>query len=634
MDEVHDYDAHSARPLSRAESILTLSPRHSPFELGLEDDELTVTNVCGFDLAVIRDHCLCQKCKYFFKDRPQSDLLAIFSHTCLGCPIRTQGEEGFSTPPTSELQGNSNPLSPDEIIDDLLVCCLEKNTETRHYLEDPIVLPCLHSFCDGCLRQELQNQSHNIPLEGNNNSQEQDTIKQFVCPVKGCDTSTEVKISQEGKVMTCQNERSLLKSMVDNYTMEKRMINGEEVCDFEKGKAIAECVDCRVLTPLCEQCLSGHQLSRGTGNHRIIYVDKLKDLSSAERFSHYKAPKCDKHRDSHLCMYCQEHNVVVCIKCAMESEHQSCKNKFDVVAHFNDDQARPHRKKFAEMKEEVQLLHTNITVASKCIQLKIDELTQCCDAITEDINNRSQALKEEIEKQRRRLVSHSQRIYQLKLDDLRTHLEMLRNLETKVGDNIQWIEAFQLLAIPVGFFLFKKKMEDRMSSLLEYRMHYQEDDLLMNEKVYHKKPWSFENVKANIVPFCIHSFGQVYSTPCLKKFTIKPGNPLTLVCRDIHGTALHAHLPDIKAKLVIQDLHTEMPSRIRRTNVSKTTIECTVVKHRKKGVYNVKTRGDIQPGQYTLLISNKNPAAYFDYEEHGKKFELSFSRQDGFQLIS
>ena len=574
------------------------------------DSRPAVKNLCDFDIATIRKHCLCAECQDLFTAKSPQELMSLFENNCPGCHVRT-GEQ--ATDDTVDTPRDDEVDEAGGINDQFLVCSLGKRRDDPHYMVDAQYLPCFHHSCRNCLNQEAIKQHEDNPAP--------DSL--FCCPECNSATSA-VKIDTSGKVVFEGNEieSSTIKNIADIYKFERRLVDKKEKCDHcpvdDRKLAIAECSD-ELMMPLCEECLRRHKSGRATSDHKIMHADDLKTLVSLhERFLHYKhPPTCGLHKDQKLCMYCPKHKMVVCVMCSREEDHEDCKGLFEVSAHFDEES---HVATLKKLMENAESLSGNIDSAIRSIEFKVKSLSSHCNAIVSDINRRSSSLKQEIENQREFLVLQTQKVKQLKEDDFNSHLQHLQAIKKQIDDSLGWITSYTEAATPINFFLLKHKMEDRLESFSEYKTIYQEDDKVMNAQIFHDTNPSLGILPKDFGPFCKNFFGQVYSTPCLEKYTIKRSdNPFVLTCRDIHGTKLYNYLPNIHAQLkVIEDL-----------------IDCRVEKKPKKGIYIIKLpKRKLFPGLYSLLISYENPPDFFLASQHGKTFDLNFSNEKGFEIVT
>ena len=628
-------------PVSSATTEVTaFSPDVASGSSGELPFDACTSNLCDFDCAVIREHCLCKDCKDVFTT--QQDLLSLFEDNCPGCPVRSSRREiVVADSPVRSKASNDISIAEgqDEINEEHLFCCMDKRNGNRHYMKDAKFLPCLHHFCRDCLHQEAQRQLQNRGRDYNEDDDEDDDNAEaekiaFICPEcsDNINALANATIKPNGEVTFDELESISLKHIVDTFAFEKRLVNGEELCDqcFEENrqKAIAECVsEGDTMIPLCEDCLRRHKSGRATKEHKVILAEHLQ-TPSPERFAHYKAPFCKTHKRSRICMYCPVHMTVVCMKCAREEAHEDCRGLFDVEAHFDGETSREYREDFEKLKERTNLLSNNINTAIRSIELKIGEISRRCDDIVTEVNSRSSCLKREIEHKRKILINQTCIISQLKKEDFNIHVQRLQTIKADIDYSLGWIQNFQNSIIPINFYLFKRRMQLKMESFNKFRNRCQEDDQLMNARIWHKTD-PIDRLE-EFKPFCTSFLGVVYSTPCLRNFDVRRSHKLTLVCRDIFGTMLCNSLPDIEAKLLITEF-TNVPSSC---NAIDATIECTVVKDKKEGIYNFKTNVEsYYPGIYCLLISYTNPSAIFQYNEYGKMYKLKYTSGTGFEML-
>eukprot|EP00058_Branchiostoma_floridae_P022195 XP_002607685.1 hypothetical protein BRAFLDRAFT_82869 [Branchiostoma floridae] len=182
-----------------------------------------------------------------------------------------------------------------KISGDFLECtiCLEP-------FKDPKVLPCLHTFCEGCLKKFIA----------------QDKVKnKFQCPT--CRTET---VLPKGGVSKLKNN-FFVQSLSDTIDTHKSLVSKEDgkvQCDnCEEDGASQGCVVCEEF--LCDECACGHRRGKRTRGHEVVGVAELKErlITKTGSLKSNSLPTCPKHRDEKLKFYCETCKHPICRDCTV-----------------------------------------------------------------------------------------------------------------------------------------------------------------------------------------------------------------------------------------------------------------------------------------------------------------------------
>ncbi|KAI8498563.1 hypothetical protein Bbelb_237650 [Branchiostoma belcheri] len=183
-----------------------------------------------------------------------------------------------------------------QISGDFLECtiCLEP-------YKDPKILPCLHTFCKGCLEKFVVKQSK--------------VKDRFPCPTCRIET-----VLPEGGVAGLKNNFFVL-SLRDTVQAHKSAASVEEdkvSCDVcEEEVATCGCVVCEEF--FCDECARAHRRAKRTRDHEIIGVAELKEqlITKTSSVKSTSLPMCPKHEDEKLKFYCETCQSPICRDCTV-----------------------------------------------------------------------------------------------------------------------------------------------------------------------------------------------------------------------------------------------------------------------------------------------------------------------------
>ena len=171
-----------------------------------------------------------------------------------------------------------------EIKDDFLTCKLCNNT-----FSDPKALPCLHTFCKGCLVEHINR--HKV--------QAGDGTYCVFCPTcrQVCDLPRNTADGLQ--------DNHLLGSLLD--TLHSHTTKNCDLCSEDGKSAPASYVCIRCEDFLCDECSRSHKRTRLTRDHLVMKITSMRDIyNSAQkksggqllvrllaRFGHYGDSLCN-----------------------------------------------------------------------------------------------------------------------------------------------------------------------------------------------------------------------------------------------------------------------------------------------------------------------------------------------------
>ena len=182
-------------------------------------------------------------------------------------------------------------------VDKLTKCPMCEKT-----FDDPRTLPCLHSFCLGCLEaQEFTAKSKSSDLRCHQCS------APFTLP------------GLSGVALFSCN--SFINSLVKSAKANQGDINKVIKCDFcQDNDATMHCVECS--ENFCPSCSGGHKRGKATAAHQQIPLeDALAGNTTVKRI-----PRCQKHIGYEVDTYCKTCSEAICARCILAGHkgHDVC----------------------------------------------------------------------------------------------------------------------------------------------------------------------------------------------------------------------------------------------------------------------------------------------------------------------
>ena len=255
--------------------------------------------------------------------------------------------------------------------------------------DHPKVLPCLHSYCKGCLEKLAEKKTH--------------PQQQITCPqCKAVHQIPPEGIDAFKTYFTINNLIELLR--VHEATVPKESTKSAVSIFCESGvdenPAVAHCLTCS--DHLCEGCFEFHKKQKVTRDHNIVM---LKDLQQMDRKMGVKSVRrkllCDEHKEELLKLFCKTCEKVICRDCALMKHRE---HNFVFVHEFRNEAqkqlqvlVKKTREKQIEFKGHSEYLAKIRESSSTAFVACKRELNTAFDQMIKSIEARRKALLNKLE---------------------------------------------------------------------------------------------------------------------------------------------------------------------------------------------------------------------------------------------
>ena len=316
-----------------------------------------------------------------------------------------------------------------------LLCGICSNVFTN-----PLMMPCLHSFCKKCLEQQLEEQGSSAG-----------SIK---CPT--CDT---VSTLPTGGVASLPSNHWLAHQAEVSTYQQKIEDGGNIPCERcvkkTSGAAVAFCCNCCLF--LCSSCQEDHQSWREMASHELVSIGEKKTNSKSIILPR-KPVTCSKHTKKKLKFYCDTCQCLICRDCiAMEhSDHKRV---------YPEDVAAKEKESLMETLQEAEDAITKLEAAitSRDDMKKLIEIQK--NEVNEKIAQEFKMIYSSLQEREKALHSKCEEFANQKLTVLSMEMEEIDNLKRSLTFSTQTASGVENLS-PAELLGTKKPIQEHLQNRL------------------------------------------------------------------------------------------------------------------------------------------------------------------------
>ena len=249
--------------------------------------------------------------------------------------------------------------------------CLDRYTHPR-------TLPCLHSFCHGCLGR--------FPVEIKED-------KHFItCPV--CRQTTQ----KPGKGVNGFQSAFLINNFLELYqVLEKVSGSKQNNCEnCHKERATGYCKQCSKF--LCQTCIDMHNKWELLASHQILGVEDVATTASKlVPLKEQPAMECSSHGKP-LEVYCDTCDKLICHLCTTGKVHRN--HDYEPIT----DAFPRHQQQIVDSLEQVKVKQAVITTAVQAVEAQEGDFLQQVGAARREIEATVQQLMQLLQESERQLI--------------------------------------------------------------------------------------------------------------------------------------------------------------------------------------------------------------------------------------
>ena len=392
------------------------------------------------------------------------------------------------------------------------------------YYEDPRMLPCLHSFCLGCLEKELETQ---------------ETQSSLHCP--SC--KEKVTLSENGVSGLPQDLHKANEAEIARIS--EKVEDADEMCDLcgrtdPTGKAVAYCIECEEY--LCTFCEGKHGKRKLSANHNLVTIGqqlvKTTGASSVSRFYQQPMP-CPLHKKYTLEAYCKQCKMLICNTC-VTYKHRDHQEQCDLVEEVAKQEMESLRACQGDTEGAVASLDAAI---AKC-----KETMEKVEARKKEVDT---AITNSLEQVRKALLTQNEKIRSGKIAGLEAQVGQLQRVRDGLSLASTMIAEAQSHS-PAQLLSTKKVLAERATKL---QKEFKDSNLLPCRNANFVTDISDAGTISKMISLgCVSGGGHPASSTCTAGYLPRAvvGKPCTIkvVAKDKQGKQLSKGGDEVEAKLV------------------------------------------------------------------------------------
>ena len=316
-------------------------------------------------------------------------------------------------------------------------------------LNNPKILPCLHSFCTGCLNEWSDRLANLDPSK-----------RHLECPL----CRAKVLLSTSRAVEELPSHFSAIRLVeivrLQEQASSKKVTPICQNCN-EGENAVASCSECAIF--LCEFCEKAHRRYKSTSQHKIVSLDEMrKGTSEVPSLLPERIEMCPTHPTKPLELYCKCEEVLICRDCIIK-KHKD--HDYDVISDVVEGEKKILRDALPgiqQLVDEVENAVTTVKGRRNDVKSKEEEslrnLDNAFNALHAALDKRKQQLREKVTQGSK----EKDKGLQVQEDELCFLLSQLKSCHSFIEDKVQRGVNQDVLAM-------KKSMLERRDKLRELK---------------------------------------------------------------------------------------------------------------------------------------------------------------------
>ncbi|XP_011407226.1 PREDICTED: tripartite motif-containing protein 2-like [Amphimedon queenslandica] len=307
------------------------------------------------------------------------------------------------------------------------------------YYTDPLMLPCLHSFCKKCLIKAKEKQgSADTSLK---------------CPT--CDTSVNLP---DGKIEGLTQNLWLAQQVKEASVKDKMSKKESTLCEqCSDDTAVTFCCECWLF--LCDFCKTAHKRIKITSQHKLVNMGKesvIEELPVTAQQPVY----CPRHPRSELLYYCNDCEVMTCLNC-LPTKHKD---------HAYDDYIDVGETARKALKESVGSCDGVIPPVTEAIangEKMLEQIATRKEEVRQKIKETFEKLKAALDKRCNDLLMETEEIASAKRNSVKKQLDRFHKLVKQVSHGRHLASSVSERTDPGEVLSVKKLITNQLEECIE-----------------------------------------------------------------------------------------------------------------------------------------------------------------------